>query len=60
MSDVNGFNTWRHKETKTNHSFSLPATNKSKPNLRKGRARRTIENLEEQKQLSNEFDYLEK
>lgn len=60
MSDADGFKEWKHKQQEHGEKFILPNTSKLKPNLKKLNARRLIEDRELQKQLSNEFDYLEK
>ncbi|EOD9553073.1 PA3496 family putative envelope integrity protein [Vibrio parahaemolyticus] len=60
MSDVGGFNEWKHKKEKQDNGFALPNTSKLKPNLKKLRTRRSIEAIAEEKKLNEEFDYLDK
>ncbi len=60
MSDADGFKEWKRKQQSHGEKFVLPNTSKLKPNLAKRNTRRLIEERELQKQLSNEFDYLEK
>ncbi|HBH7874740.1 hypothetical protein HJ024_00520 [Vibrio parahaemolyticus] len=60
MSDINGFNDWKHKKEKQDNGFALPNTSKLKPNLKKLRTRRSIEVIAEESKLNKEFNYLEK
>ncbi|TNZ92716.1 hypothetical protein CGK40_17860 [Vibrio parahaemolyticus] len=60
MNDADGFKEWKHKQQSHGEKFTLPNVSKSKPNIKKLNARRLIEDRELEKQLSNEFDYLEK
>lgn len=60
MSDADGFKEWKHKQQSHGEKFTLPNVSKLKPNIKKLNARRFIEERELQRQISDEFDYLEK